>query len=94
MNWRLHGPPHGQLFGRRRQRAAFMTAGQNLKTLVDVVNGPLQDTREVLSFFDGEDILKRLTPILSGVGPPPAGQSASQRPHGEREPSKSKALVS
>ena len=94
MTWRLHGPPYGQFFGRCRQRAAFMTTGQNLKTLVDVVDRPLQDAREVLSFFDGEDILQRFTPILSGVGPPPAGKSASQRPHGEREPSKSKSLVS
>ena len=77
MSWRLHGPPNGQLFGRRRQRATFVATGQNLKTLVDVVDSPLQDGGEVLSIFYGKDILHRFTPILFWVGPSPACESAS-----------------
>ena len=94
MNGWLHGPPHGQFFSRRRQRATFVATGQNLKTMVDVVNSPLQDAGEVFPFFYGEDLLQRLTPILFGGGPSPTCKSASQGPHGECEPGKSKPLVS
>ena len=61
---------------------------------MNVVNGLLQDVGEVLACFNGKDLLQRQTPIFFRIRPSPAGKSAPQRPHGERQPGKPKSLVS
>lgn len=54
----------------------------------------LQRGRQGFAFFHREHVVQGLGPSSVGVGPSPRGELGSQRPHGQRQPSKTESFLS